>query len=130
MNKIELNKATCELIEEGVILVTYKDKVEIELEDVIELRNVTNQLACGKDYVSIYDAGEETTVTKEAREISTKEGNIQKRKAIAIIVKHLGQRIIANFFININKKMHPMKVFGKKEDAIKWAKQQLKPHLV
>lgn len=125
MNKIELNKAICELIEEGVILVTYKSKVEIELEDVIEIRNTTHQLANGKEYVSIYDAGEETTVTKEAREISAKDGNIANRKAMAIIVKHLGQRILANFFINLNKKIHPMKAFTNKDEAIKWAKQFL-----
>lgn len=125
MNKIELNKAICELIEESVILVTYKSKAEIELEDVIEIRNTTHQLANGKEYVSIYDAGEETTVTKEAREISAKDGNITNRKAMAIIVKHLGQRILANFFINLNKKIHPMKAFTNREDAVKWAKQFL-----
>jgi len=125
MNKIELNKAICELIEESVILVTYKSKAEIELEDVIEIRNTTHQLANGKEYVSIYDAGEETTVTKEAREISAKDGNITNRKAMAIIVKHLGQRILANFFINLNKKIHPMKAFTNRGEAIKWAKQFL-----
>lgn len=125
MNKIELNKSTCELIEEGVILITYKSKIEIELEDVIEIRNITHELANGKAYVSIYDAGDETTVTKEAREISANDGNITNRKAMAIIIKHLGQRIIANFFINFNKKMHPMKAFNTKEEAIKWAKQFL-----
>ncbi len=125
MNKIELNKAICELIEESVILVTYKSKAEIELEDVIEIRNTTHQLANGKEYVSIYDAGEETTVTKEAREISAKDGNIANRKAMAIIVKHLGQRILANFFINLNKKIHPMKAFTNRAEAIKWAKQFL-----
>jgi hypothetical protein len=126
MNKIELNKSTCELIEEGVILVTYKSKAEIELEDVIEIRNTTHQLANGKAYVSIYDPGEETTVTKEAREISSEAGNIQNRKAMAIVVKHLGQRILANFFINLNKKIHPMKAFTTRDEAIKWAKQFLK----
>lgn len=125
MNTIELNKAICELIEEGVILITYKNKVEIDIDEVIEIRNVTHELANGKEYVSIYDAGDETTVTKEAREISTKDGNIANRKAMAIIVKHLGQRIIAKFFINFNKKMHPMKAFNTKEEAIIWAKQFL-----
>ncbi|MCL4856630.1 MAG: hypothetical protein KJZ55_05055 [Flavobacteriales bacterium] len=126
MTKIELNKAYCELIEEGVILITYKNNVEIELDEVIEIRNITNDLAKGKPYVSIYDAGNDTTVTKEAREISAKDGIIVNRKAMAIIVKHLGQRILANFFINLNKKTHPMKALTNIEDAIKWAKEYLK----
>lgn len=125
MNKIELNKATCHLLEEGVILITYKNDVEIDIDEVIEIRNTTHQLADGKAFVSIYDAGDDTTVTKEAREISAKDGNIANRKAMAIIVKHLGQRILANFFINLNKKIHPMKAFTNREDAVKWAKQFL-----
>ena len=129
MNKIELHKATCELLEEGVILITYKDKVEIELEDVIELRNITNQLACGKPYVSIYESEPETIITKEAREISSKNGDIANRKALAIVVSNLAHRLIVNFFINMNKHIYPMKAFNTKEEAIKWAKQYLKAHL-
>ncbi|MBV6484285.1 MAG: hypothetical protein KFKLKKLM_00781 [Flavobacteriales bacterium] len=125
MTKITLNKATCHLLEEGVILVTYKNNVEIDINEVIEIRNTTHQLANGKAFVAIYDAGEDTLITKEAREISAKDGNITNRKAMAIIVKHLGQRIIANFFINLNKKIHPMKAFTNREDAVKWAKQFL-----
>jgi len=112
MSKIELNKATCELIEKGVIDVIYKDKVEIELEDVIEIRNVSSKLAGNNPYVSIYESGQDTTITKEAREISSKEGNIENRKALAIVVGNLAHRLIVNFFINANKQIHPMKAFN------------------
>ncbi|HRN41387.1 MAG TPA: hypothetical protein PK649_04840 [Vicingus sp.] len=63
MTKITLNKATCHLLEEGVILVTYKNNVEIDINEVIEIRNTTHQLANGKAFVAIYDAGEDTLIT-------------------------------------------------------------------
>ncbi len=130
MNKIELNKSTCELIEEGVVYVVYKDKVDIELKDVIETRVISNQLAGGHPYVSIYESGPETIITKEAREISSKNGDIANRKALAIVVSNLAHRLIVNFFINMNKHIYPMKAFNTKEEAIKWAKQHLKTNLV
>lgn len=125
MKKIELNKATCELIEEGVVYVVYKDKVDIELKDVIETRVISNQLTEGKPYVSIYESGADTFITKEAREISSKDGDITNRKALAIVVSNLAQRLIVNFFINMNRNTYPIKAFNTKEDALNWAKQFL-----
>ena len=125
MKKVELDKAFCNLLEKGVINVIYKDNVEIELNDVIELRKVTEEMTCGKPYVSVYEAGNHTTITKEAREISSKDVHIKNRKALAIVVKSLAQRIISNFFMKSNKDIHPIKVFNSKEKALKWAKTHL-----
>jgi hypothetical protein len=126
MTKVELNKSTCILLEKGVINVIYKNNVEIELEDVIEIRKVTLQMSEGNPYVAIYESGEQTIVTKEAREIPMIDDTIKNRKALAIIMNNLPQRIIINFFIRTNKKSHPIKAFTSKTEALKWAKQFLK----
>ncbi len=125
MKTLELNRAFCTLLEEGVVNVIYKDNVEIELEDVVELRKVTEEMTNGKCYVSIYEAGEQTSITKEAREISTNDIHIKNRKALAIVVKNLAQRLISNFFINASKRSYPIKVFNSKAKALEWAKSFL-----
>lgn len=125
MKTIELDKAICTLLEEGVVNVIYKDNVIIELEDVVELRKVIADLTNNKYYVSVYEAGEHTSVSKEAREISSNDTHIKNRKALAIVVKSLAQRIISNFFMKSNKDIHPIKVFSSKTKALIWAKSHL-----
>lgn len=125
MKTIELDKAICTLLEEGVVNVIYKDNVIIELEDVVELRKVIADLTNNKYYVSVYEAGEHTSVSKEAREISPNDIHIKNRKALAIVVKSLAQRLISNFYRNANKSSYPIKVFSSKEKALKWAKTHL-----
>lgn len=126
MKKIELNKSTCELIEKGVVHIVYKDNVEIELEDVIEMRKISYQLSNGKEYVSVYESGQHTSITKEAREIPLNDIHTKNRKALAIVVSSLAQRLISNFFRNANKSSHPIKIFNSKANALIWAKQFLK----
>ncbi|MCB9175135.1 MAG: hypothetical protein H6589_11055 [Flavobacteriales bacterium] len=125
MKTVELHKAFCSLLEEGVINVRYKDDVEIEIEDVVELRKVTEEMTGGKCYVSVYEAGNHTIITKEAREISSNDEHIKNRKALAIVVQSLAQRIISNFFMKSNKDIHPIKVFSSKTKALIWAKSHL-----
>lgn len=54
-----------------------------------------------------------------------KNKNNPHSKADAFVIKSMAQKILANFYIKINKPERPTKFFNSKEDAIDWLKQYL-----
>jgi len=125
MDKLKQNKSTCELIEPGVIEVVVQDNANLEVEDIIAIREANQILAKGNRYVVVLISGFHTTITKEAREESAKKEYGETRKAMAFIINNLGQRLIGNFFIQMNKPPTPTKIFTSKDEGLKWAKSHL-----
>ncbi|MES2566389.1 MAG: STAS/SEC14 domain-containing protein [Bacteroidota bacterium] len=73
-----------------------------------------------KDYPLIIDFQNVKHVTKEARVyLASKEG-CNKIKAGAIIVDSTLTKVMANFFLQINKPLVPSKLFTDEESAEKW----------
>ena len=65
-------------------------------------------------------AGEEATMTQEARDLASSDEGAKIMLADAIIIKTLSHQFTANFFIRHNKPKRPMKLFSKEPEAIEW----------
>ncbi len=61
-----------------------------------------------------------TNITAEARKFMANSAHINYLIAEAFIVHSLAQRLLASFFIKIDKPKIPTKFFNKREDAIEW----------
>lgn len=123
MNKIELDKATCELLKKGVVHVQVKMNADIDIDDILQIRTSNEKLADGNKYVVLFEIAEFAFVSKEAREYGGENELGKLRKAMAIVVKSMAHRLLANFFINVNKPPTPTKVFNDKEKALEWLNQ-------
>lgn len=123
MKKIELNKASCELLEEGLINMVIKDYVEIDVEDMIAFREINKMLTGGKEYVVLFEAGVHSSFTKEARELVSSKEYGENRNAVALVIENMAQRIVGNFYININKPSTTTKIFISREEALVWLKK-------
>lgn len=55
----------------------------------------------------------------------SKNENNPYSKADAFVIKSLAQKILANFYLKINKPERPTKFFNKKEEALDWLKQYM-----
>ena len=55
----------------------------------------------------------------------SKNENNPYSKADAFVIKSLAQKILANFYLKINKTERPTKFFNKKEEALDWLKQYM-----
>ncbi|MCD6017715.1 MAG: hypothetical protein K0S53_836 [Bacteroidetes bacterium] len=59
-------------------------------------------------------------ISKDAREYLASEAGCQKVKSCAIITNSIVTRVIANFFLHINKPLVPTKLFTDEESATQW----------
>lgn len=81
------------------------------------------EICNGKSTPLIMFIGEFSTFSKEAREFSANRENLGVITSIAYVLNNLGQRLIINFFIKVNKPTMPIKMFGHEKDAILWLKK-------
>lgn len=126
INHIILYHSTVFLREDGIIEVKFKDDVLLTLEDCKELLFHYGKLTAGKKVPVLHLIGKYMNVTKEAREFSASEEGLKYSSVEAYVFDSLPHRIIANFYLNVNKPLAPTKFFKTKKEAEVWLKKFLK----
>ena len=73
----------------------------------------------GKSYPCFFDITQVKQSTKEARDYLANEGN-ELVAASAILVSSPMLKMMANFFIQVNKPKNPTRLFTSQESALEW----------
>ena len=118
-NKVEFNN-----LGNGIIENIVKGGVSIEYEDVLQIKETNQSLANGKKYVLLISSEPFATISKAARELSASKEFAETTLAKAILVDSLGQTLVVNFYLSINKPKIKTKMFSMKDrdKAIEWLK--------
>ena len=104
-------------------LKSFKD-VEIDVEDVYEMRKQYLHFSNGKPFAILMDATDYSSVTAEARILLVDKEFIKMRIATAFVTRSIASNLIANFFIKFHKPASPTKLFKDFDTAFEWLKQQ------
>lgn len=100
--------------------------VEIDVDDVKEMRKVYLEFSKGKPFAILLDASQDFTPTDEARKLLASKEYTEKRVAAGFVTTTLANKIIGNFFIKFNKPASPTKLFNDEATAFAWIKEQMK----
>jgi hypothetical protein len=122
VNQIEIPEAFMRLRSDGLVHVYYKENTTLDVELQTRMVALYWQLTNNQKANFIFEADEGFFLTKEARENSIQLESHTPVKASAVIVTNLASRIVANFFIKMNKPKIKYKLFGTVEEAAKWLK--------
>jgi hypothetical protein len=122
---IELEKCFLHLLEDGYTILRAKDKVEFDLDDAIEVDDITFDFVEGKPFVTLVDARNiRSSMSHEARNhFATNKKITDIRKAQAIVVNNLHTKLIANFYMNFHRPANPIKIFNDYDKADKWVRK-------
>ncbi len=119
--QISTNTSLISVTPEGLLEIKFIDNdLKIDLEEAKAQYNAAKQLVGGKEMLVLVDARESMhDLTKEAKEFIAQ---VSEKKAEAIVVKELHQRIIATFYLKVTVMHynHPVKVFSDRNEAVKW----------
>lgn len=107
-------------IKNDVLHIVFKNDVIVDLDDMIESKKVREELQKGNPMKVFVDARGLFQITKDAREFASLEENAKMSSKMAIVVNSLGIRMVANFFVKVNKPNTPSKMFSTKEKALEW----------
>lgn len=121
LEKIELKAYVTWLDEDNIVWTVVKEKANIDLEDAKENSIVVNGLIkSGKS--PLVDTRSLHSITKDARDHFSMKGRDTNVSSIAIIVGSALSRMVANFYLGINKPKVPVRLFNNDASAIKWSK--------
>lgn len=122
---IDLEKVQISLVEEGIVVNHIKLGKLIEANDVYEIRNINLDLVKHQPYGVLVESDELTSFSAEARILAASKEIACHSAAKALLINSLGQRIIANFYLKVNKPYVKTRVFEKKEDAYDWIRTEV-----
>jgi len=80
--------------------------------------------ALGREMTRVLiDMREMKSITREAREYFANERTCSIQRATALLIKSKVTRVMANFFMGLNKPITPTRMFTESEDAVQWLKK-------
>jgi hypothetical protein len=120
VKKIETKDFIVGLRNDGLYHVFFKDNVIIDLEVQVDLLKSYEEITGGKKGYFIIEAGHKCNVTKEARDNSVKMEDIFPVKAKFVFVQNAVYRMIANFYLKINKPRLPFHINDNFQNGINW----------
>lgn len=107
-----------------ILFCQVKQDQVVDVSEINELIKYVEEFVGEIPHFAITDFGGTLQSTSEARAIYAKsEYIIRNRIADALLVKSLGDRIIANFFVRVSKPKITTHIFNNKQRAIDWLKQ-------
>ncbi len=113
------NKKISVTLDNGILVGTYLcETVDLETAKIAVEDRVKR--FGHKDFPLLVHATIVKHVTIEARNYLASEEGCQKIKSCAIITSSIVTRVIANFFLTLNKPLVPTKLFTNEEHAKEW----------
>jgi hypothetical protein len=98
---------------------------EIDVKHLKEIAEAMQVLSKGKRMPLLSIAGLYGSITTEARKASINPSD-QYTLALALVIKELPQRLLANFYFKVKKVDYPVKSFSTEEEASAWLLQQMR----
>ncbi len=104
----------------NIVYVFIKDNCTIDVDLQTKLLESYDQITEGKLMPFIFFAGDNVTLTKEARDNAILIEHQSMVAATAVVITNLAYKIMANFYMQFNKPKRPYKIFSNELDAIDW----------
>ena len=121
--QVEIDEVIVSLRKDGIVHVYIKPNVHIDIDAQMRMlaayKKVTN---IRRPFV--FEAGEFASVSKEARQNAPKLEEESLVLATAIVVKNLGQRILADYYYKFNRPKRPLKIFKNMDNAVDWLNEE------
>ena len=108
-------------LKDGIVFIKLNQGVILTKKDIEDAIDAINFLGKGQKIPVISIAGDDSSADHSARIHSAKKESNRFTACDALVIKSFAQRLIADFYIRVNKPVVPTKVFRSVEDAILWA---------
>jgi len=124
-NILRTNKSIFRMTEEGIIEQELPVSVDITLDDSKEDLAVYKVFCKEKKRPLMVDIRNIRTIQRESRLLYSSDEAARYISATALLVGNPVSRIMANFFLGINRAKHPVKLFTSKKQATVWLRGYL-----
>lgn len=121
--EIEIEEAIIKEREDGIIHVHFKEGVEITVELQGRMLDIYNEICGDIKKPFLFTASDYVSIGKEARDNSIVMEALYPASASAVVAPSVAYKLIANFYLLVNKPKSPYKVFNDEHNAVEWLKE-------
>jgi hypothetical protein len=107
---------------DGIVQVNSKEDFVYTIEETVEVHKAINELTDEKMMLVLHVPGRYTSIDEETRRFIASKHGLRFTIAQAFVIGSMAQRIIANFFMKVNKPARPTRFFTSQGEAEKWLK--------
>jgi hypothetical protein len=126
INISETRATRISLCDDGIVRVMLKKNSEIGVQQAKENIQAYSDIAAGNKYAFIFYCENDNVVySEEARTYAKNNEALFPKICMAVLVKTLAHKLVANFYFKFHKPAYPYKVFDKLADAEAWCWQQI-----
>lgn len=117
-----LETATCKTwVFDNVVMVRHFAGSKLTLDDAkVNMATILSLIPTGKRLPLLVDMRNIKSMTGDARNYVTRSADKDHIVAVALLVESALNKLIANFFIGLNKWNRPVRLFTKENKAIDW----------
>jgi hypothetical protein len=109
------------LYDNGIVEVTWDSSVSlIEISHIVQVREVLLTLGGGKKVPVFFSIPNFLHISDEAKKYAASNESGMYTIANAILITNLGQKLVFNFFMKINKPHIPTRSFSARKEAFAW----------
>ncbi len=120
LEEIQLDFAKVSLLESGIICCEMFEFAVIGASEAKAMNDAIGVLSNYEPALILIKGGLTVQIEKGAREFSASDEGLAYTKADALVVRSLAQRLIATFYLRINKPKKPSRLFETEGEAISW----------
>lgn len=119
---VDLGKSTITFEEDQIVHLNLKQDQVVEVAELKSIFETINNKSGGKKFRLLVTAGDNASLSPEAREYASSAESSDVIVADAVVVQNYSHEMTANFFIRFNKPCRPTKLFKRKAAAYEWLK--------
>jgi len=105
---------------DGIVQINSQEDVLFGLQESLLVHSKVNELNENKPMLILHVPGKHTNIDDETRKFLSSEKGVKNRLAFAFVLQSLGQKLVANFFLKVNKPKIPTRFFTSQHEAEKW----------
>ncbi|HEX8517154.1 MAG TPA: hypothetical protein VF868_13235 [Bacteroidia bacterium] len=118
--KQEFDASVLSLRSDGILNIYLRPNKVLKQNDGEDIVKGLAAMGNGKKFLLLFTAGEDTSVSTEARYYaSTPEAN-KYTIASAFVVRSIAQKLLGNAYVTFNKPITPTRIFTDEAEAVRW----------
>ena len=122
IERVELPHTKVELRDDGIIQFFYGNHTDYTMKESMELEAVVEKMTKGVVHKSLRIAGNFSNIDMEVMRYLSRGRGTLFTLADSFVIHSLAQKILANFYLRINKPVLPTRFFNKIDEAEAWLK--------
>ena len=117
---VRLTHTKIELRDDGIIQFFYGDHIQYTMTEAKELEAVVEKITKGVTHKSLRIAGKFSNIDMEVMRYLSRGRGALFTLADSFVIHSMPQKLLANFYLKINKPVLPTKFFTEIAEADKW----------